>query len=190
MEPTGLIVRLLLCWLLLAPAASAYSIEEIARADNLLRLLDERLRISGLVAQAKWNSGRPVEDLAREGQVIEAFVVRAGEPGVNETLASAFMRAQIEASKMRQRALLEQWRRRREPAFAEPPDLVKEIRPRLDALNSKLCEALLRASPLDVALLSWRAEVLWGDPLDPARARALQGWLPDPTRAYAEPTVR
>lgn len=173
-----MIVRLLICLLLLAPAARAYTIEEIARADLLLRLLDERLRLSGLVAQAKWRSGSPIEDLTRERQVIEAFVGRAQEQGVNATSASAFMRSQIEASKMRQSALFKQWRRRREPAFANPPDLVQEIRPRLDDLNFKLCEALLRASPLDVALLSWRAEVLWGSPLDPARARALKGWLP------------
>jgi chorismate mutase len=172
-----LIRRLLLCWLLLAPVASAYTIDEIARADNLLRLLDERLRISSLVAQAKWNSGGPIEDVAREAQVVEAFVTRSRESGLDEMVALPFMRAQIEASKVRQRALFHKWRERRQPPFAKPPDLVEEIRPRLDALTFKLRDALLRSMPLDPALLAWRAEVLWGASPDPARTRALQGWL-------------
>jgi chorismate mutase len=172
-----LILRLFLCLLLLAPAASAYTIDEIARADALLRLIDERLRISDLVAQAKWNSGAPIEDVAREGQVVEAFVTRSRESGLDSSIALPFMRAQIEASKVRQRALFREWRERRQPPFAKPPDLVEEIRPRLDALTFKLRDALLRSSPLEARLLAWRAEVLWGGSPDPARARALQGWL-------------
>jgi chorismate mutase len=177
-SPVGWIVRLFFCVLLLSPAAKAYTIEEIAQADNLLRLLDQRLRISELVAQAKWRSDSPIQDLTREQQVIEAFVTRAGEAAVEPALAGAFMRAQIEASKVRQRALFDQWWRSRRSAFANPPNLAREIRPRLDALSLEMVNALQQAGSLEVALLRWRAEVLWGAAPDPARARALQGWLP------------
>ncbi len=170
--PAFLIVALLV---LLVPAR-AYTIEEIARADLLLRLLDERLQISQQVAQAKWNSGGPIEDLVREKQVLEAFVQSAQEAGAAPRLAAAFMQAQIEASKMRQRTLFRLWRARRQPAFAHPPDLVTQVRPRLDELSRRMLTALISASPLDRDLLAWRAEVLWGFSRDPARQQALQGW--------------
>lgn len=169
------LLTLVACWLLLAPLAHAYTIEEIARADALLALMDQRLRISDQVARAKWNSGAPIEDFEREKAVKAAFVTEGMRRGGDALVMGPFMEAQIEASKVRQRELFRRWRDERQPPFSDAPDLAKEIRPRLDDLSGKLLATLLVAP--NAPLLRWRAEVLWGTTPDVARQRALQGWL-------------
>ena len=166
-----------LCFL--TALANAYSVSEIARIDRLLQVLDQRLRISDQVARAKWNSRAPIEDAAREAQVLEGFAQQAASAGLDSDWAREIMRAQIEASKIRQRQLFQQWRIRRQPAFTNPPDLASEIRPQLDDLSVRLLESLRQTRPLldhDPSLLHWRAGIVWGEDPDLARLRALQAW--------------
>lgn len=167
------IAPLLLLFLSVGVGARPHSVGEIARADRLLALLDQRLLISEDVARAKWTSGAAIEDPAREKAVVEGFVTQAQAAGVDAEFAQQFILAQIEASKVRQRELFARWKHERQPPFANPPDLPKDIRPRLDTLSAQLIESLLETGPLCDSLLPWRAGVLWGNSLDPARGQTL-----------------
>ncbi|WP_256218077.1 gamma subclass chorismate mutase AroQ [Burkholderia contaminans] len=83
-------------------------------ASTLSALLDltaARLRIARQVALSKWDSGKPVEDLSRESEVIAAAVKEARANGVPAKLADHFFTDQIEANKLVQYALLAEWRR-------------------------------------------------------------------------------
>ena len=158
---------LLALWLFVCTASvQAQTVAEIAKVDKLLAVLTQRLELADGVAQAKWNSGAPIEDLAREEQVLQRFREDASASGLDTELARRVMLAQIEASKVRQRELFRQWRARRLPLFANPPNLATEIRPQLDALSARLLQSLrdteptLRTYP---ELLNWRASIVWGN---------------------------
>jgi chorismate mutase len=114
---------------------------------NLLGLIDQRLALAGDVALSKWNSDAPVEDLARENEIVAAIGAETPRYGLEPALARDFFRAQIEASKIAQNARLAEWRAEKRPKFPNAPDLQRDIRPRLDRLTPQLLEALARALP-------------------------------------------
>ena len=114
---------------------------------NLLGLIDQRLALANDVARSKWNSGAAVEDLAREREIVAAIGVEAPRYGLEPAVAMDFFRAQIEASKVAQNALLAQWRAERRPHFENARDLQRDIRLQLDHLTPALLEALARALP-------------------------------------------
>lgn len=113
----------------------------------LLDLIARRLALADAVARSKWNSGAPVEDLPREQAIVDAIGREAPRYGLTPAFAMDFFRAQIEASKVAQRALLAQWRVEARPPFADAPDLQRDVRPQLDALTPQLLDALARALP-------------------------------------------
>lgn len=164
--------------LFLFSTTSTATITDVSTIDALLRVLQQRLAISDQVAMAKWNSGAAIEDPPREGKVRQAFAQQAKAAGVDEAWADKVMAAQIEASKARQRQLFWEWRARRQPAFAAPPDLARDIRPQLDQLSGELISALGAAKPVleqQPSLLGRRADVLWGARLSQAQRLALAG---------------
>ena len=165
-------------WLLLvcSLSAHAYTVSEIAKVDGLLAVLSQRLEIAESVAQAKWNSGAAIEDPEREAQVLDRFGQQARERGVDEKFARSVMRAQIEASKVRQRAFFALWKQQRQGPFSDPPDLAGEIRPQLDLLSDRLIASLQDSKALGSKfdpLLSWRAQLLWKQPCDTAQVLSL-----------------
>jgi chorismate mutase len=167
-----------LALLFLIVATPAATIAEISSVDRLLRVLEQRLIISDQVAMAKWNSGAAIEDPPREEKVRQAFAQQAEAAGVDKAWADQVMAAQIEASKARQRQLFWEWKGRRQPAFASPPDLAGDIRPQLDRLSGELILSLKAAGPVlerQPSLLPWRAEVLWGARPSQAERLALSG---------------
>ena len=115
--------------------------------DALLVLIDQRLAISEDVARSKWNSGAPVEDLARERDIVDNIGKQAAAHGLEPAFAKAFFEAQIEASKIVQHARLAQWRASKQSPFANVPDLQRDIRPQLDRLTTELLTALAQALP-------------------------------------------
>ncbi len=117
------------------------------RLAVLLDLIDQRLAISEDVARSKWNSGAPVEDLARERDIVTAIGAQAAGYGLDPSFARNFFQAQIEASKVVQRARLAQWRAARQAPFTGVPDLQRDIRPQLDRLTTELLTALAQALP-------------------------------------------
>jgi chorismate mutase len=122
--------------------------------DPLQRLVEtsaERLAIAEEVALAKWDSGAPVEDEAREAQVISGAVKAAEARGLKADEVSRFFKAQIEANKEVQYSLLAEWRRAGSAPDHEPVSLAL-IRPKLDQLELEFIDELsgtatIRASP-------------------------------------------
>lgn len=117
-------------------------------ASTLSALLDltaARLRIARQVTLSKWDSGKPVEDLSRESEVIAAAVKEARANGVPAKLADHFFTDQIEANKLVQYALLAEWRRSDHAPDDARADLEKEIRPELDRLKSGFIHVLAQS---------------------------------------------
>jgi len=123
------------------PAADA------SKVDRLLVLVRERLELAPAVAQAKWNSGAPIEDLPREREILDAVARAAPGYGLEPRAAVAFFGAQIEAGKVVQQALHRDWRAQGRPPFAAAPDLGRELRPAFDRLTPELLAALGEAQP-------------------------------------------
>lgn len=159
---------------------------ESARAslDELLILIDQRLAVAPLVARAKWNSRAPIDDPAREAQILAGVTAQAQRAGVEPALAGAFFQSQFEAGKLIQRALHEQWRREGRPPFADAPDLARDVRPVLDALTPRLIASLRAAQPLlaDSAARAYLVErgavVIRDDSGGAVRAEALRALTP------------
>lgn len=125
-----------------APFATA------ARLDELGGLVSQRLALAEPVAQAKWVSGKPISDPAREQVVVDEAVALATQQGVDTALVTRVIRAQISASKVVQRGLFTTWTHRPETAPTQAPDLTT-IRPQLDRIDTDLVAAIGRVQ--DVA---------------------------------------
>jgi len=110
--------------------------------ESLRSLIDARLLLATDVAQYKWNHHLPIEDAAREAQVIDALGQRAQSLGVPQPWAEKFFRAQIEASKTVQNELFQGWDVFRRGEFTGAPDLAAVTRPRLDKLTDELLRAI------------------------------------------------
>jgi len=118
-----------------------------AAAERLVDLMRERLALMPLVARAKWNARLPVEDAAREASLLAALRERAGNRGLSPDWVETFFRAQIEAGKHVQRSLIDRWTAAAAAPFADTLDLRAEIRPRIDAVNDGLLDALAAVAP-------------------------------------------
>jgi chorismate mutase len=118
-------------------------------ADHLLQLMDQRLAVATKVAQAKWNSGAPIDDPVRERQILDKLTAQL--PSADEQERDAvrrFFQAQFDAGKIIQRDLHAQWRQQQRGRFSNPPDLARDIRPALDQLTPQLLAALHQVRPL------------------------------------------
>jgi len=118
----------------------------------------QRLAIAELVALAKWDSGMPVEDAAREAQIL-ASVTRAAESRDLDTAwVSNFFRAQMEANKLVQYSLLAEWGRLGKAPDHMPVDLGSTIRSELDEVDKALI-AELEKSTFIFARASCRTDI-------------------------------
>ncbi|MEQ1911860.1 MAG: gamma subclass chorismate mutase AroQ, partial [Vicinamibacterales bacterium] len=133
---------------LLAPACATTSnlaTADTAPLDRLLSLIVERLMVAPDVARTKWNTHAPIEDLAREQQIISAVGAGASGYNVPRDTAERFFRGQIDASKVVQRAMFAEYETAQQPPFEKVVDLDKEIRPTLDRLTPEMMLALGQA---------------------------------------------
>jgi chorismate mutase len=119
--------------------------DTVDHLQQLVELSARRLLIGEQVALSKWDSGASVEDGAREEKVIARAVKAAQTQGLDVTLVSQFFRAQIEANKMVQYALLAEWRRVGKAPDHKPVDLAA-IRPELDELGTELIAELAQTT--------------------------------------------
>jgi len=119
-----------------------------ASLDELLTLIERRLAVAPLVARAKWNSGAPIDDPARERQILDRVTAQAQQASVDAALARAFFQSQFDAGKLIQRHLHQQWRRESQPPFADAPNLARDVRPVLDELTPRLIASLRAVTPL------------------------------------------
>ncbi|MEW1751791.1 chorismate mutase [Streptomyces angustmyceticus] len=123
-----------------APAAvGAHS--SYGRLDPLAALSAERLATGDLVAAAKWGTGSPVDDPAREREVLDAVAREAREQGADPAMTVRVFRDQIEASKIVQRGLHRRWDADPGQAPAGRPDL-SEVRKEINRINGALVRAL------------------------------------------------
>lgn len=144
--------------------------------DTLLALIGQRLALSGEVAEAKWFSGGPVLVPAREAEILAQMVGRASALGLPAAFVRRFFAAQMEAGRMLQQELHARWRREGYSGSAHPRDLARDLRPRLDQVNSALLAGLAAMEfPVDPEILRARATAMLTAPgVTPAvRATAL-----------------
>ncbi len=185
----GLALLLAACQLQPARPADAHTLaaQEEQQLQQLLLLMEQRLHVALPVAQAKWNSGAPLDDPARERQILQEVAPRAAQAGVEPALAAAFFQSQFDAGKLLQHKLHAQWRAQQRAPFAEAPELGHSVRPLLDRLTPQLLAALGAAQPLlgrpDTAAYLRQAAAMPPSALDDeAWASALQPLLAVPTR--------
>lgn len=184
---------LLLCACQSLPASTA-SIASISatqqqRIDDLLRLIDQRLSVAVMVAQTKWNSGAPINDPVREQKILDDLAATFPQTDPQERLFTRrFFQAQFDAGKIIQVSLHAQWRKEQRAPFAAPPDLARDIRPKLDRLTPLLIDALKQVWPLlpqaaARQYLQQRSEILVRGDVDGAvRQEAIRVLLEDPKR--------
>lgn len=122
---------------------AAYAQSAVEQLQPLVETTAHRLMIGKQVALAKWDSGKAVEDPSREAQVIRGAVKEGEAKGMDEASVSNFFNAQIEANKFVQYALLADWYRAGKAPEHAPVDLVKSVRPQLDAVQKSLIAELV-----------------------------------------------
>ncbi len=113
----------------------------------LLATIAERLNVADQVALTKWDSGKPIQDSPREVQVIAAAAKLAPTYKLDAEEVSQFLAAQIEANKLVQYALLAKWNEAGSAPATARPDLVRQIRPQLDQLQTRLLQNYAAFAP-------------------------------------------
>src|ERR1700733_1044047 len=108
---------------------TAYAQSAAEQLQPLVETTTHRLMIGEQVALAKWDSGKVVEDTPREAQVILGAIKDGVAKGLDEASVSNFFKAQIEANKFVQYALLANWCRGGKAPDHAPVDLQKASRP-------------------------------------------------------------
>jgi chorismate mutase len=108
----------------------------------LTELFAERLLLADKVAAAKYGTDKPIDDPARERQILGDVAARAVGLGLDPDAVTAVFRDQIEANKLVQRGLYARWEAHPEERPAERPDLNTEVRPALDRITTELLTAL------------------------------------------------
>ncbi|MGE8069625.1 chorismate mutase [Pseudomonas sp. NPDC089569] len=125
----------------------------------LLATINERLNIADEVALTKWDSGKPIQDTARETLVIANARKQAGENKVDPDEAADLIAAQIEANKLVQYGLIAQWQAAHKAPDLPRPDL-NQLRPKLDELQVRLLQQYADFVPyrVDPECPTWLAE--------------------------------
>ncbi|MHC8401699.1 chorismate mutase [Pseudomonas sp. MDT1-17] len=155
--------HLLTCAILGLLACSAHASAPSPAPDSLRPLLvtlNERLSIGDLVALTKWDSGKPIQDSARETQVIASARKMAVDRKLNPDEVAELIAAQIEASKLLQYGLLAHWRAAGKAPDTPRPDLANQIRPQLDELQNRLLQQYADFAPYrkDPECANWLAK--------------------------------
>lgn len=141
----GLALGLLLLVVGLEAAAPRFARDD-ELIDAVVALIEQRLALMPEVAAIKFQQQKPISDPAREREVIEQSVADARALNLDGEAARAFFTVQIAMA----RAVQEQCFARWQAGGEKPPaarDLVRELRPQLDALGRKLLPAVYLASP-------------------------------------------
>ncbi|MFJ2605892.1 chorismate mutase [Streptomyces sp. NPDC087425] len=106
----------------------------------------QRLATADLVAAAKFGTDSPIDDPAREAQVLDAVAAQAKELGTDPDAVRAVFRDQIEANKLVQRTLFQRWTDHPEQAPTTRPDLAV-IRVEINRITTALVQSLADTAP-------------------------------------------
>ena len=117
-----------------------------------MQTIDARLALMDGVAAAKWRSGKPVLDAAREAEVLEQVARQATQYGLATEPVRDWFALQMRLAREWQERRQQTWRAQGGlPATMAVPDLAKEIRPQLDRITAQQL------------LLLTRDQADWGD---------------------------
>ncbi|MFI8872545.1 chorismate mutase [Streptomyces sp. NPDC055243] len=130
-----------------AVTSSVASSGAYARLHPLVDLAAQRLATADLVAAAKYGTGSPVDDPAREQQVLDDVERQAREWGADPEATVRIFRDQIEANKVVQRELHRRWDAdpSQAPGPGERPDLA-EVRKEINRVNGELVRGIALSS--------------------------------------------
>lgn len=126
------------------PQRSALPIDEATLVDHLA----QRLLLMPLVAEVKRARQLPVEVPDREAEIAESARRAARSAGLNPEAYLTLVRAEIEAAKAVQRAVLAETPPAAVPV-ADLPDLAGDIRPAIDRIDVAIRTALVWAAPVE-----------------------------------------
>jgi chorismate mutase len=105
---------------------------------KLIDLVVQRLALAHDVAAVKFANGQPIDDSAREEEILRAV---ASAPEVSASYRQTeiqFFRDQIEANKVIQRGLYQRWHAHPEEVPSAYPSLAAEVRPQLDRITTQI----------------------------------------------------
>ena len=122
-----------------APIATPVPDAGIARLKDAIAA---RLLLADDVARYKWNHALPVLDSEREAAVLERTTGAAVALGIPQDYARRVVAAQITASRDRQQASMDAWRRAQHAQFTDVPDLATVQRPALERATTDLLTRL------------------------------------------------
>lgn len=112
--------------------------------QQLVALVNERLKVIEDVARSKWNSHGAIEDPERERSMLASLQADAARLKLAPERVQRFFEDQIEAAKTLERERMAQWQSQSQPPFAQVQDLKTGVRPRLDAINQLMLQTLAR----------------------------------------------
>ena len=137
------------------PAPGVFAARSSGALGPLTGLVIERLQISDKVAAAKFGTGQPIENLAREQQELMKVRAEAANLGLDPDATAQFFQDQFTASKTIQSGLFDRWAKHPEQVPASKPDLT-EIRTQLDDLSDQLLAELAHTKDLRLSTpLCW-----------------------------------
>ena len=102
-----------------------------------MQAIDERLTIMRDVAAAKWLSGAPILDAAREAVVLQQVAARAESLGLDPVTTQAFFAEQIRLARDLQQHWHDEWKRAGHCAPCDEPADLQAVRERIDATNER-----------------------------------------------------
>ncbi|WP_413811541.1 chorismate mutase [Streptomyces sp. OE57] len=149
----------------------------------LVDLSAQRVLVADEVAAAKWGTDSPIDDPAREREVLEAVARQAEELGADPVATSRIFRDQIEAGKAVQRGLYSRWDADPSQVPTERPDLDR-VRLEINRINGELVRAIADSAAVRESrscvghLTAGTAAVVHGRHLDPLHTVALGRSLP------------
>lgn len=128
-----------------APAAE---FSDAKAAQSLVQAIDERLTLMREVAAAKWLSGAPILDAAREAVVLQQVAERAQSLGLDPVTTEAFFAGQIGLARDVQQRWHDEWKQAGHCAPCDEPAALQVVRERIDAANERQFAALYLLAPL------------------------------------------
>lgn len=149
-------------------------------SQRLLSTIVARLELMPDVAKAKWNAGKPIEDPEREKALLDGMESLAAANHLDEKLVRSLFEDQIEAAKLVQQSLFDEWKENEPPRFEAIPDLLTEQRPKIDRATQELLLAFVihqfvgTESERSGYLQFLAKERLASEPADGPTARALR----------------
>ncbi len=149
---------------------------------ELCKLIAQRLGLMPGVAQAKWNRKLPITDEKREQALLAKLAADGESLNLPTEFVTDFFRAQITAAKLVQEEAFQKWTAEQRAPFPNPPDLEKDVRPKIDDINRQMLEELKRC---------WaeRTDPEWATELNRATRAAFEStpWPRDVITAATKP---